>query len=65
MLQSKVSSPVANSGVSASMSGNEIVLHGETFLSGSKYHDIEAVEDHEQSNSSLNAFSHLAQERDD
>ena len=61
MLQSKVSSPVANSGVSASMSGNEIVSHGETFSSGSKYHDIEAVEGHEQSNNSLNAFSHRAQ----
>ncbi|XP_075640188.1 ASI1-immunoprecipitated protein 2-like [Castanea sativa] len=60
LLQSKISSPVANSGVSASMSGNEIVSRGETFSSGSKYHDIEAVEYHEQSNNSLNAFSHLA-----
>nr|POE46521.1 hypothetical protein CFP56_32933 [Quercus suber] len=61
VLQSKVSSPVANSGDSASLSGKEIVSHGETFSSGSKYHDIEAVEGHEQSNNSLNAFSHLAQ----
>ena len=61
MLQSKVSSPVANSGVSASMNGKEIASRGETNSSGSNYHDLDVVEGHEQSNNSLNAFSHRAQ----
>uniref|UniRef100_A0A2N9EKN5 PHD-type domain-containing protein n=1 Tax=Fagus sylvatica TaxID=28930 RepID=A0A2N9EKN5_FAGSY len=61
-LRPTVSSPVANSGVSASMNGKEIASRGESNSSGSNYHDLDVVEGHEQSNNSLNPFSHLAQQ---
>ncbi|XP_040989592.1 uncharacterized protein LOC121237085 isoform X2 [Juglans microcarpa x Juglans regia] len=56
-----VSSLVADSGISSS-SVKEIASRSENFSSGSNYHDLEAIQGHEQSYNSLNPFGHLAQQ---
>ncbi|KAG2676616.1 hypothetical protein I3760_12G061100 [Carya illinoinensis] len=60
-LHPTVSSAVADSVIS-SLSVKEIASRSENFSSGSNYHDLEAIQGHEQLYNSFNPFSHLAQQ---